>query len=125
MSLSRALLVNQGLGGTIGFLSGFRGVRGRGKRHVVRLLDAAGTGTGNELAARRLLSAAARVTLGDDTRLGTSDLMSRLAGARWRKVIASGGSVAATIERGSQRSMLVAELSRPTEISRIRIFADE
>jgi hypothetical protein len=123
ISLSRALLVNQGLSGTIGFLSGFRGVRGRGKRHVVRLLDAACTG--NELAARRLLSAATRVTLGDDTRLGTSDLMSRLAGARWRKVIASGGSVAATIERDSQRSVLIAELSRPTEISRIRIFADD
>ncbi|WP_319450518.1 MULTISPECIES: ketosteroid isomerase family protein [unclassified Mycobacterium] len=122
MSLSRALLANQGIGGTIGFLSGFRGVRGRGKRHVVRLLSAACTG--NELAARRLL-ASALVTLGDDSRLGTSDLMSRLTGARWRKVIASGGSVAATIERGSQRSVLIAELGRPTEISRIRIFADD
>jgi hypothetical protein len=122
-SLARALLVNQGLSGTIGFLSGFRGVRGRGKRNVVRLLDAACTG--NELSARRLLSASALVTLGDDTRLGTSDLVSRLAGASWRNVIASGGSVAATIERDSQRSVLIAELSRPTEISRIRIFADD
>jgi hypothetical protein len=123
MSLSRALLANQGISGTIGFLSGFRGVGRRGKHHVVTLLDAACTG--NELAVRRLLSASALVTLGDDTRLGTSDLVSRLAGASWRKVIASGGSVAASIERGSQRSVLVAEMNRPTEISRIRIFADD
>jgi len=80
MSLSRALLANQGLSGTVGFLSGFRGFHGRGKRHITRLLDAACTG--NELSARRLLSASALVTLGDDTRLGTSDLVSRLAGAR-------------------------------------------
>jgi hypothetical protein len=36
MSLTRALLGNQGLSGTAGFLSGFRGVHGRGKRHVTQ-----------------------------------------------------------------------------------------
>jgi hypothetical protein len=124
VSLTRALLGNQGVSGTAGFLSGFRGVRGRGKRHVTRLLDAACAG--NEVAARRLVSASALITLGDDTRLGTSDLVSRLAGASWPKVIAAGGSVAATIERGGQRSVLIAELrTRPMEISRIRMFTED
>jgi hypothetical protein len=124
LSLTRALLANQGVGGTFGFLSGFRGVHGRGKRQVVRFLDAGCAG--DELAARRLLSASALVTLGDDSRLGTSDLVSQLAGASWRKVIASGHTVAAATERGGQRSVLVAELSSgPMEISRIRMFTDD
>jgi hypothetical protein len=124
VSLTRALLGNQGISGTLGFLSGFRGVRRRGKRHVAALLDAACAG--NEVAARRLVPASALVTLGDDTRLGTSDLVSRLSGASWRKVISAGDSVAATIERGNQRSVLIAALrSTPTEIARIRLFADD
>ena len=124
MSLTRALLGNQGISGTAGFLSGFRGVGSRGKRHLTRLLDAACAG--NELEARRLLSRSALVTLGDDTRVGTSELVSRLSGARWRKLIAAGSSVAATIERGSQRTVLIAELrSMPMELSRIRMFAED
>jgi hypothetical protein len=63
---------------------------------------------------------------GDDLKLGTSELVSRLAGATWRKVIAAASSVAATIERDGQRSVLIAELrTRPMEITRIRMFADD
>ena len=51
------------------------------------------------------------VTLGDDARLGTSDLVSRLDGARWQKMIAAGNSVAVGVEQGSRRSVLIAELS--------------
>ena len=124
MALTRALLGNQRVDGTAGFLSGFRGVRGRGKRYVTRWLDAACTG--DAVAARRLSSTSTQVTLGDGTKIGTSDLVSRLAGARWRKVIAAGGTVAATIERGGQRSVLIAELrTRPMEITRIRMFAED
>ena len=118
MALTRALLGNQGVSGTVGFLSGFRGVRGRGKRHLIRLLDAAGAG--NEVATRRLVAASALITLGDDQKLGTSDLVSRLAGARWRKVIAAGDSLVATIERGGQRSVLIVELRfciSPSEVN--------
>jgi hypothetical protein len=41
-------------------------------------------------------------------------------------VIAAASSVAATIERDGQRSVLIAELrTRPMEITRIRMFADD
>jgi SnoaL-like domain len=124
ISLTRALVGNQGAGGTAGFLSGFRGVHGRGKRHLARLLDAACAG--DEVAVRRLVPASALVTLGADTRIGTSELVSRLAGASWRKVIAAGNSVAATIERGDERSVLVAELrTMPMAIASIRMYSDD
>lgn len=124
ISLTRALLGNQGVSGTVGFLSGFRGVHGRGKRHITRLLDSACAG--DEVAARRLVAASASISLGDDLKLGTSELVSRLAGATWRKVIAAGSSVAATIERDGQRSVLIAELrTRPMDITRIRMYADD
>jgi Nuclear transport factor 2 (NTF2) domain len=62
ISLTRALLGNQGVSGTVGFLSGFRGVHGRGKRHITRWLDAACTG--NELSARRTWSPGSRAQAG-------------------------------------------------------------
>ena len=123
LALGWALLGNQGIGGTAGFLTGFRGVRGRGKRHLIRLLEAATAG--NEVAVRRLLPGSALVTLGEGTRLGTSELVSRLTGASWRKVIAAGPSVAVSIERDGQRSVLIGELQgTPTELSRIRLFSE-
>jgi hypothetical protein len=123
LALGRALLGNQGIRGTAGFLTGFQGVKGRGKRHLTRLLEAATAG--NEVAARRLLPGSALVTLGEATRLGTSELVSRLTGASWRKTIAAGGSVAARIERDGRRSVLIAELQGPPlALARIRLFAE-
>jgi SnoaL-like domain len=121
LSLSRGLLANQGPGGTVGFLSGFRGVGARGKRHLTGFLDDACAG--DEVAVRRRLSDRALITLGDDDRLATSDLVSRLAGARSRELIAAGNTVAAGIESGGQRQVLIAEMrSGPLAIVRIRLF---
>jgi hypothetical protein len=123
LSLSRGLLANQGPGGTVGFLSGFRGVGARGKRHLTGFLDDACAG--DEVAVRRRLSDRVLITLGDDDRLATSELVSRLAGAHPRKLIAAGNTVAARIESGARRQVLIAEMrSGPLAIVRIRLFTE-
>jgi hypothetical protein len=121
LSLSRGLLMNQRLGGTVGFMSGFRGVGARGKRHLTAFLDDACAG--DEVAVRRRLSDGALITLGDDDRLATSELVSRLAGSQFRKLIAAGDTVAAGIESDGRRQVLIAEMrSGPLAIARIRLF---
>ncbi|MDT5070511.1 MAG: hypothetical protein QOK02_6666 [Mycobacterium sp.] len=123
LSLSRALLVNQRVGGTLGFLSGFRGVGARGKRHLTGFLDDACAG--DEVAVRRRMSDHVHITLGDDDRIATSDLVNRLAGGRPRKLIASGNTVVVAIESGTQRQLLIAEM-RPTPLAtlRVRLFGE-
>jgi len=44
LALARSLVANQGLRGSVGFASGFRGARFRGKRTVRTFLDALATG---------------------------------------------------------------------------------
>jgi hypothetical protein len=123
LSLSRALLTNQGPGGTAGFVSGFRTVGRRGKRQLTGLLDDACAG--DEVAVRRRVSDRVLITLGDDDRLGTSELVSRLAGGRVRKLIASGPTVAAGVDRDGRRQVLFADMTAgPLAIVRLRLFAD-
>jgi hypothetical protein len=121
VDLSKALLTNQGFGGTLGFLSGFRGV-GSGSRGIfARFLDAACDG--DEVGMRRRLTGQVRVSSGDGVALTGAELARHLAGARWRKLIASGYSVVAGIERAGQRSVVVGEVgSEPAALKRIQVF---
>lgn len=123
LALARGLLVNQRVAGTLGFLSGFRGVGTRGKRHLRGFLDDACAG--DEVAVRRRMSDQVHITLGDDERIATSDLVNRLAGGRPRKLIASGNTVAAGIESDGRRQVLIAEM-RPSPLAtvRIRLFGE-
>jgi hypothetical protein len=121
LSLSRGLLRNQGAAGTVGFMSGFRGVGARGKRHLAAFLGDACAG--DEVSVRRRVSNRLLITLGDDDRLATSDLLNRLAGGRIRKVISAGHTVVAGIDAGGQRQILFADVrSGPLAITRIRLF---
>jgi len=122
--LARALLVNQRLAGTVGFLAGFRGVTARGKAHVGALLDDARAG--DELAVKRRLGDAATLTRGDDDRIGTSELVGLLRGARTEAVIRAGASVVARLLHDDRRLLLFADLeTRPTRIRAVRVFTDD
>jgi hypothetical protein len=121
--LSKALLANQGLAGTLGFLSGFRGIGTGSKGLVARFLDAACAG--DEVGMRRRLTGQLRVTSGDDLALSAAQLTRHLAGARWQKLIGSGYAVVAGVERAGQRSIVVGEVSRePAALRRIRLFSE-
>jgi hypothetical protein len=123
LQLSQLLLTNQGLAGTLGFLSGFGGMGSGGKALFTRFLeDACG---GDEVGMRRRLAGQVDVTSGDDLQLSAADLLRHLSGARWRKLIGSGHAVVAASERAGQRSVIYAEVgSEPVRITRIRVFSE-
>jgi len=123
VELSKLLLRNQGLTGTLGFLGGFSGMGSDGKALVARLLDAACTG--DELGMRRRLARQVRISRGDDVPLSAAEVRTHLSGARWRKLIRSGNAVVAATERARQPSMIFAETgSEPVAITRIRFFSE-
>jgi hypothetical protein len=123
VQLSRLLLRNQGLVGTLGFLGGFRGIGGGAKGAVARFLDAACAG--DEVGMRRRLAGQVRISSGDDLQLSAGDLLRHLSGARWRKLIGSGHAVVAATERAGQRSVIFAEVGTdPLAITRIRVFSE-
>jgi hypothetical protein len=122
VQLSKLLLRNQGLVGTLGFLGGFRGIGGA-KGAVARFLDAACAG--DEVGMRRRLAGQVRISSGDDLQLSAGDLLRHLSGARWRKLIGSGHAVVAATERAGQRSVIFAEVGTdPLAITRIRVFSE-
>jgi hypothetical protein len=124
LALSRALLRNQGLAGTAGFLSGFGGVGVRGKRILAGLLNDASAG--DEVSVRRRLTDATLITGGDADRMGTSELVALLAGARWDGMIRAGCHVVARVTRNGHRGVVFGEFaSRPTRIHAVRVFADD
>ncbi len=121
--LSKGLLTNQGLIGTLGFLSGFRGAGPQGKRRFREFLTDARAG--DEVAVRRQLTKKARITTGDDVPLTTSELLTRLAGARPRKLIGAGYHLVIGLDRDGHRDVLAAEVAtKPFAIKRIRYFCD-
>ncbi|MDP9168087.1 MAG: ketosteroid isomerase family protein [Actinomycetota bacterium] len=124
LQLSRALLRNQGVPGTLGFLAGFRGAARSGTRHVAELLeDACG---GDQVAVKRRLTDAARLTMGDDDRIGTSEFVTLLHGARWDGMIRSGHCVAARVRQNGRLLVLFGEIeTRPTRVGAVRVFTDD
>ncbi len=105
LTLSRALLANQGVGGTLGFARGFRRP-GRTARAAVADLLAA-LSSGDELSTRRMVAQDAR--LGVD--LGV--LGERLRGAHASKVLAAGRSitVSLTAGRSEPRGLLIVDFA--------------
>jgi SnoaL-like domain len=123
LQLSRSLLTNQGAVGALGFLGGFRGAGAHGKRQFQQLLTDAQAG--DEVAMRRWLGRNTVITAGEHTAMTSADLLSRLAGTRPRKLIGSGYSLVAGIDRDGGRDVLIADVaSKPFAVSRIRYFAD-
>lgn len=121
LALSSGLIRNQGLAGTAGFLSGFRGVGGRGRSRLARLLDDACGG--DEVAVKRQLSDDVAITLGEHERLATVDLVARLGGGRPDKILAAGDTVVARVDVDGRRSVVMMEMRRSTlAITRIRLY---
>lgn len=124
VQLSRALVRNQGLAGTAGFLSGFGRVGGHGRRQLAAVLDAGCCG--DEVSVRRRLTDAVTITRGDTHRMGTSELVAILAGADWGGMISAGRHVVVRVTRNGRRGVLFGEFaSRPTRIQAVRVFADD
>ena len=122
LELGRALLRNQGLRGSLGFATGFRGARFRGKRTVRAFLEA--VVAGDQLRAWRSLDSGALITNGERNPLKFGAFSDELAGASWTKLIAAGSSVTASV-RGPRPGVLIADLGAGgNAITRLRYFAE-
>lgn len=122
LALSAALLRNQGPTGAVGFLAGLRRAA-RGKSQLGGLLDDACAG--DQVAVKRRLADSARITSGDTDRMGTTELVALLHGARWDGLIRAGRCVVARAERDGRRLVLFADLeTRPTRIRAVRVFSE-
>ncbi|OLP00525.1 hypothetical protein BVU76_20305 [Mycolicibacterium porcinum] len=124
LRLSAALLRNQGPTGALGFAKGMGGAGRAGKRLIAGLLD--DLCAGDAVAVQRRLGAGTVICAGDDGPLSTSGLVERASGASWRKLIASGSSVVAGLDRDGRRAVLIADLGRGARaVTRLRHYADE
>jgi hypothetical protein len=134
-ALTAALLRNQGLAGTGGFLTGLRGAGRAGKREFTRFL--ADGRAGDEIAVRRRLAKGARITLGETRPLAAAELLERLTldGAHPRndKVIAAGRHVVVALDTGGDaggdtghgRAVIIGDVEKnPFAVTRIRLFEE-
>jgi hypothetical protein len=122
LQLGRALIHNQGLGGSLGFAKGFRGARFRGKRTVRAFLGA--VAAGDQLRAWRSLAPGGLITRGERSPVKFRAFSDELAGMSWTKLIAAGSSVTASL-RGPRPGVLIAELGAAGgAITRLRYFAE-
>jgi hypothetical protein len=117
VKLVRALLANQGVTGTVGFLRSFRRPGPAKRALVAELLRA--LSVGDELSTRRILSHAAKA----DTDLG--QLANLLREDRRRKVIAAGRSVTVSLGAGDSRcrGVVIVDVADGPVISRLRFFS--
>lgn len=119
LQLSRGLLSNQRLRGTVGFMAGFRRVGARQQKLTRTFLGAAARG--DRAAAARALSPGAAITLGDHEPLGLAELVEQLDGASPTKMNSAGPTVALSVNTGHGRGIMFAEM-RGDAINRIRYF---
>ncbi|QUR67881.1 ketosteroid isomerase family protein [Mycobacterium spongiae] len=121
LQLSRGLLGNQGLGGTAGFMTGFRRAGTRHKTLVESFLRAAARG--DKFAAYRALAPTATTTLGDSHVLDAAELVERLHGASSVKVNGAGPTVTVSVASDHGRAIMFADVAwRGKQINRIQYF---
>ncbi len=121
IKLGPQLIANQGLGGLLGFMHGFRGVGRAGKRIAETFLSAAnpgdGTYTASLLAHDCALSFSTRHSL---TPAAFADLVHH---AQFRKWIAAGRYVTATVQIGDQRGVALCRFDQDgRRISQVQVF---
>jgi hypothetical protein len=120
LELSKGLLQNQGLGGTAGFLTGFRRPGARHKKLVETFLRALAQG---DESFARALSPTAAITLGDSDPLDMIELSEQLDGVRATKVNGAGSTVTVGLNSTHGRGILFADTARRgNSIIRLRYF---
>jgi hypothetical protein len=121
VQLSRSLIRNQRLRGSVGFAAGFHRVGSRLKTLVETFVNA--VGRGDRFDALQALSSGATITFGDDEGADLNQLVERCSGATTTKLIAAGPTVAATVATPSHRGLLFADATgRGGGIQRVRYF---
>lgn len=104
MKLSWGMIRCQGLWGVLGFMRGFSGVGGAGKRRAEVFLAALRDGDTGQ--AKRYFAPAYSIELPAGEERSINQLMSLCQGMSWRKLMAAGMYVSATVRVGAGRGVL-------------------
>ncbi len=121
IKLGPQLIANQGIGGVLGFRRGFLGHGRAGKRAAQAFLAAAQNG--DIAATESCLDHRCELEMPTFQPQSLPDLVSRLRGVQWRKLIAAGDYVTVTIQMGNVRG--VAQFSfehGPRKIAGVSVF---
>lgn len=118
--LSVHMIRCQGLGGVFGFMKGFGGVGMQGKQRAEAVLSALAQGQparlDNELADE------ASFDLCGYSSMDPHDFAEELQGLSWKKLIAAGRTVTATVMQGDRRGLALFMFNNKRQISRVRFY---
>ncbi|MGH6631238.1 MAG: hypothetical protein ACREB3_16040, partial [Burkholderiales bacterium] len=121
VKLGPQLIAHQGLGGVLGFMRGFAGVGAAGKRAAEAFLAALSRGDGQ--AASKGLAENCSFELPAGGNVSLAELAPSLHRVHWRKLIAAGRHVTATITLGAGASGVVSfQFNDHSRINAVRIF---
>ncbi|MFI6867831.1 nuclear transport factor 2 family protein [Nocardia sp. NPDC050406] len=124
VKLGPQLIGNQGIGGALGFMGAMRGVGTSGKQAAARLLEAAGRG--DTAGVRAVLAPVARLEWHAGHAMSVEDFVTRAARLRWRKLIAAGRTVTATVETGDARGIAQLDFAeRGNRIQAVRLVVPD
>jgi hypothetical protein len=121
IKLGPQLIANQGFGGMLGFMRGFLGNGRAGKPVVQNFLGA--VQRGDTSAAGAFLDHRSEVEMPANRGTTLPELVDRLRGVQWRKVIAAGNYVTVTVQVGSYRGVALFRFDYgPRQISGLQVF---
>jgi hypothetical protein len=121
IKLGPQLILNQGIGGMLGFLRGFLGHGRAGKQAAAAFLAAAQRGDAE--AAGALLDHRCELELPAHTPIGLPELVQQLRGLQWRKMIAAGDCVTVSVQAGGRRGVARLRFDYgPQRISGVQVF---
>lgn len=121
--LSWRMLRCQGLGGVFGFMRGFMGVGGAGKRRAEAFLTA--LAQGDTAMARHYLPRDYKFELAAQHTLDLPALLALCHGITWRKVIAAGRYVSASISLGTRAGVVFLEIDHRKRVVHAIFYLSE
>lgn len=121
IKLGPQLIAHQGVGGMLGFLRGFSGSGRAGKRAAQTFLNAMQRDDVTAMGA--CLDARCELEMPAYQVVSSPALIAALHGVQWRKMIAAGNCVTATLQQADRRGVAFFRFDRgPRQISNVQIF---
>lgn len=121
LKLGPQLIANQGFGGVLGFLRGFLGVGGAGRRASARLLAA--LRDGDSVAAQALLEADATLECPAGTPVALPQLAAALAGVAGGKALAAGRYVSTTVSFNGRPGVVLLRFGAGLRVACLKVYA--
>ncbi len=118
--LSVHMIRCQGMAGVFGFMKGFNSVGRSGKKSAEQFL--AGVAQGDSNQASSVLAEDASFDMSGYSSMNFGDFAAELNGMSWKKVMAAGRTVTATVMQGDKRGVALFIFNDKRQISRVRFY---